>query len=256
MSATGPIARLGARTQAFFTAGAQMLSLLYGALVVIPLYARGKGLRVVWLTTLEQIRFGGSHALPLLSVAALAVGLLIVTQAGTYVPLEYAPGLVATILVRDVIPLVVAVVMIGRSGTAIAVELGSMKLSGEVEALQSMGLTLEHVIVLPRLLAAITASFLLTIYGLAVGGVLGYVSARLLQPIPFGLEVLLNAVHPGDLRLALTKAVLFGAVVALVGVREGLAVEDSQRMLPRAATRAAVRCFTLVLVLNSAMSLA
>lgn len=255
MANHGPVHRLGARTQEFFSANLQLLTLAVGALVV-PFYARRKGLGLVWRTTLEQIRFGGAQALPLLSVAALAVGLLIVTQAGTYVPLEYAPGLVATILVRDVIPLVVAVVLIGRTGTAIAVELGGMQLSGEVDALQVMGLPVEHVLVLPRLVAGVVASGLLTVYGLAVGTVLGYLAARLLQPIPFGLESLGNAISGADISLALGKSLLFGAVIALVGVREGLAVSGSHRLLPRAATRAAVRGFTLVLVLNSVISLA
>lgn len=256
MFAPPPVVWLGRTALAFGQAAAEVLGLLFGAVVLVPWLVGRRGGAVFRQVLLEQIVFTGAHALPMMGVGALALGTLIVTQVTAYVPADYAPRVCATLLAREVVPLATAMVLVGRSATAISVELASMTIAGEVAGLRAVGIAVEHVIVLPRLIASVVAALALSLYGLVVGLVLGFALGRLLVPIPFGLGVVLDALDLRDVRLALVKVALFGAGVALVAVREGLAVRAARVELPRAATRAAVRGVVLCLVLNSALSLA
>jgi phospholipid/cholesterol/gamma-HCH transport system permease protein len=250
-----PIRSLGAWTIGFFVTVAEVLTWTYGALVVAPWLLRRTGLRVVLGTTVEQVRFTGAQALPLVALAALALGTLVFTQANAYVPVDYIPKVAATLMAREVVPLVVGIVIVGRSGTAIAVQLAAMRLEGEVKALVAMGMILEHVVVLPRLVGAAFSAALLGAWGLAVGLVVGYGVSDLVEPLPFRLALVLRAVAPGDVLLLLVKVVLFGAGAAVVAVREGLQVRTSSVELPRAATNSAVRGVGLCMVLNVVLSL-
>jgi phospholipid/cholesterol/gamma-HCH transport system permease protein len=255
LAAPAPIVWLGTRAIAAGATVAEVLGLLYGALVATPVLVRGRGLRVLWQVALEQLRYTGVQAVPITTLASLALGTLILTQATKYVPADYAPTVSATILVREVIPLIVAMVLIGRSATAISVELASMRLSGQIHALRAMGMAIEHVIVLPRLIAGVVSGVCLSVLGLTTALVLGYGLARMVAPIPFPLGTALDAVELHDAALALVKVSLFGAGVILVAVREGLIVRVSAAEIPRAATRAAVRGVGLCVVLNSFLSL-
>lgn len=248
------VAWVGGLALGFLRAAVDVISLLYGAIVVIPLFVRARGLSVVVELCTKQVLFTGVQGLPLVSLAALALGTLIISEANAYLPAEYAATTAAHILVKDVIPLTVAVIVIGRSGTAICVELAGMKLTGQLDALAAMGLPLEHVIVLPRLVGGLVSTVVLGAYGVAVGAGLGYGVSKALAPLPFTLQAILDAVTLHDLLVALAKGVLFGLAIVLVSIREGYSVQASAREVPQATTRAVVRAMGTCLVLNSALS--
>lgn len=254
MGALAPIRWLGATTLGLLRGLLEVFSLFYGGLVVL-LYARGRGAAVTWESTILQLRFTGVDALPLVGLAALALGTLIITEANTYLPVEYAASVPARILTKDVMPLVVAVVLIGRSGSAICVELAHQKLTGQLDALRAMGLVLEHVVVFPRLVAGVVCSVVLQIYGLLIALAGGYALSKALGGLPFALEALLAAISLSDLTVAALKALVFGAAIVLVSIREGYSVRRSTRELPQATTRAIVRSMGLCLLLNTAFSL-
>lgn len=249
-----PVRWLGAQALGFLRAAVDILSLLYGALVVVPLFTRARGAGILVEQCAKQVRFTGVQALPLVTLAALALGTLIIIEANTYLPAEYAASTAAHILVKDVVPLTVAVIVIGRSGTAICVELATMKLTGQLDALLAMGMPLEHVLVLPRLVGGIVSTLALNVFGVAVGAGLGYGVSKALVPLPFTLAAVLDAVSARDLSVALVKGLVFGAAIVLVAVREGYSVQASPREVPQATTRAVVRAMGLCLVLNSALS--
>lgn len=250
---SAPVRWLGAQAIGLVRASLDVFALLYGALIV-PLLTRARGARVVLELCKRQVLFTGVQGLPLVSLAALALGTLIISEANAYLPAEYAATTAAHILVKDVIPLVVAVIVIGRSGTAICVELAGMKLSGQLDALLAMGMPLEHVIVLPRLVGGVVSTVTLGIYGVAVGAGLGYGVSKAIAPLPFTLQAIMDAVTLEDLQVALAKALLFGASIVVVCVREGYSVQASAREVPQATTRAVVRSMGLCLVLNSVIT--
>ncbi len=229
--------------------------LTYGA-VKVPFVARTHGARVVWEILLAQIRFTGAQGVWLSAFAALAIGTLVLIEAVTFIPdASLVPGIVALIAVKDITPLLTALVIIGRSGTAISVELANMKLNGEIDALVSMGLPLEHVVVLPRLIGAVVSFIGMVLVGHASALVGGYLIARMVTRMPFTLSTLLQSVTFGNLGVSFLKAVLLGAAISAICIREGLSVTVSAREVPQAATRAVVRSMTFCLVLNSFLSI-
>lgn len=251
-----PIQWLGARTLEAVRAVAEVFALLYGAAVVLA-FVRTRGFRVTLEIGVAQTLFTGVHALGIVSLGALAMGILIIQQATTYLPtVELASAVATQVLVRDVIPLMVGVILLGRSGTAICVELAGMKLSGEIDALRSMGMPLEQVVVLPRLIAGALSACVLTIYGLAVAIGVGYMVTKALSSLPFALEALINALETRDMIEALCKAFLFGTSMVLVAIREGYSVQASAREVPQATTRAVVRSMAVMLVCNSLITVA
>ncbi|MGE0709615.1 MAG: ABC transporter permease [Planctomycetota bacterium] len=253
-AALAPIRWLGSTAINTVRGLAEVFSLLYGALAVL-VYVRTAGFGTVLKLGVTQTVFTGVHALPLVSLAALALGTLIITAVNAY-PID-AATIAAQIIVLEVIPLVVALIILGRSGTAICVELASMKLSGELDALRSMGIPLEHVIVLPRLIAGVVSALTLTIYGAAVGLGGGYFLAKALpnRTLPFALEAMVNAIREEDVFKVLVKVCLFGGGIVLVSIRDAYSVQSSRREIPIAATNAVVHSMALVFVLNSLISI-
>lgn len=254
---TGTVRYLGGRTIRSVQLLVEVFSLLYGAIAVLA-YVRTRGARVLFEVTLKQILFTGVHGIPIVSLAALALGTLIITQANAYLPgVDLKVTASAAILVNDLLPLAVGIIILGRSGTAICVELANMKLSGELDALQDMGIPLEHFIVLPRLVAGVVSCAVLTIYSIAIGIVGGYALSKVVvtDSLPYVLDALVGAIDPDGFFEALAKACLFGAAITLVSIREGLSVEVDRREIPQATTRAVVTCMALVLVLNTAISI-
>lgn len=229
--------------------------LTYGACKV-PFVTRTRGARVVWEILVAQIRFTGAQGVSLSAFAALAIGTLVLIEAVTFIPdASLVPHVVALIAVKDITPLLTALVIIGRSGTAISVELANMKLGGEIDALVSMGLPLEHVVVLPRLIGAIVSFVGMVLVGHASALVGGFLVARMVTRMPFTLSTLLQNVTFGDLGISFLKAVLLGTAISVICIREGLSVTVSAREVPQAATRAVVRSMSFCLVLNSFLSI-
>lgn len=249
------VREVGRSTIAWATFSRDLGVLAYGALKSIAL-VRTRGARVVWEILLAQIRFTGAQGVSLMAFASLAIGTLVLIEAVTFIPsADTVPHVVSHITIKDIAPLLTALVIIGRSGTAISVELANMKLNGEVDALVTMGLSLEHVVVLPRLLGAIVSFLGMTIVGQASALVGGYILAGLVVRPPFGLRALVGSIELDDIGVSLLKAVLLATVIAVVCIREGLSVEASPREVPQAATRGVVRSMTICLVLNSFLSI-
>jgi phospholipid/cholesterol/gamma-HCH transport system permease protein len=247
--------RTGVRILELFAFFRDIAVLAYGA-VKAPFIVRTHGARVVWEILLAQVRFTGAQGTLLSAFAALAIGTLILIEAVTFIPdAAVVPHIVCLITVKDVIPLLTALVIIGRSGTAISVELANMKLNREIDALVSMGLPLEHVVVLPRLLGSVLSFTGLVIVGQAAGLVGGYLLADQVVRMPFTLFVLIQNVRFSYFAVAMFKSVLLGAAIAVICIREGFSVGVSAREVPQAATRAVVRAMSFSLVLNSFLSI-
>jgi phospholipid/cholesterol/gamma-HCH transport system permease protein len=213
-------------------------------------------LKVVWEQTVVQIRFTGLDALPFVLGAGFGVGAITIIQAYTVLSTmaeHYIGSLLVVIVVRELGPLTAAVLVIGRSGTAIAADLGAMRLNQEVDALEAFGVDPFQYLLLPRLLGVTFSLFaLLTMFdaaallgGYAVAGPrFGLPWATFVRNIQGTLENL-------DLMLALAKSVFFGAGVALVSCYYGLAIQRSQTEIPRAVTRTVVVSLTCVLAIDT-----
>jgi phospholipid/cholesterol/gamma-HCH transport system permease protein len=207
-----------------------------------------------------QVFFTGVQAVPVLSLIALLVGIVITVESATALPLVGASNLMGRILVvvviRELGPLLTAFVVISRSGTAIAAELASMVVHDEVAALRVMGISLYRVIIIPRVIGALISVVCLTIYFAAVAVVAGYLAAYTIVSLPLEdfTGNLFAAIAFKDMVVSFAKSAGFGVILSLVSCYYGLSVKLSPTEIPQMVTRATmaslVWCFTYASLLT------
>lgn len=228
---------------------------LLSALAALRLPAR---LRLSEL--LRHLDEAGLRAFPLTVLLGLLLGLILAFQSS--VPMRrfgaesFIPNLVGISLLRELGPLMAAVILSGRTGSAYAAELGTMTVNEEVDALRIMGIDPLAWLVLPRVLAAVLVmpvlSLLMDLSGLigmgAVMGSLGYPPASVIAALERALVM-------KDLLGGLFKALVFGLAVGLIGCRSGLGAGRGPRAVGDAATAAVVGGIVAVVVLDGCFAL-
>lgn len=215
--------------------------------------------RVVGRIGLKQVRFTGLQAAPLVAVLAAsigAVGIMEFVSLLTGLADELIGKLLVTIVIREMAPLITAVVVIARSGTAMAAEIGTMQLDGELEALQAYRIDPVAFVILPRVVGTVASLFGLIVL-FDVAGLLGGAAiagfARGLSFQAVSGKVLL-AMSNLDLWLTLLKAVLFGTAISVVSCYRGLLVRRSPTELPQAVTLAVVASLGTVFLMDAVLA--
>ena len=233
-------------------------SWMLGRGVQAALGLRGERLRVVLEVTRQQVRFTALDALPLCVVMALLLGaitlLQVFGQLSGYGVESRLSRLLAQLVIRELGPLMVGILVIARSGTAIATEIAGRKLSGELASLWASGVDPFGYVLVPRLLGGVVSMFSLVIVFDAVALLGGFLVAWLRLPLSFRffLDALGGAIGPRELMATLGKSLVFGAGIPLVCIFFGVRVQRSTTEIPQAVTRAAVGSL-LVLVLAGAL---
>jgi len=201
----------------------------------------------------------GVQAVPLVLLIGGLIGLILAFQ--SLVPMHrfgadlYVANVVAVGLVRELGPLLTAVVLSGRSASAFAAEIGTMKVNQELDALTTMGVDVTTMLVLPRLLASVLVMPVLTVL-MEVAGLLGMtlvLAVNGLPPITVAHEVA-YAVVPADFFGGLLKAALFGAAIAAIGCRRGLTTGVGPRAVGLSATSAVVGGIVSAILLDGLMA--
>jgi phospholipid/cholesterol/gamma-HCH transport system permease protein len=202
----------------------------------------------------------GVASLPTVALANFLLGIVLAIQgAGQFAKLgatDLVANLVAFSVLREIGPLITAVIVIGRSGSAITAELGTMKVAEEIEALNVMGIDPVTFLVVPRLLAMIIMMPVLTILGEGVGLFAGWlisVTSLHLDPI-FYVSNSIDAVQQKDLFTGLLKALMFGAVVGSVGCYYGIQVEGGAEGVGQATTKSVVTSLTSMLAMDALLT--
>lgn len=221
---------------------------------------RGSQLGVLYDQLRLQIRFTALDALPLATLTALLLGgitlIQVFAQMSAFGAETYLSRLLAQLVIRELGPLLVGVIVIGRSGTAIAAEMASIKLSGEVDALCAMGVNPIQYLLLPRILGGVISMFALIIFfdaAALLGGFLVAWARFPLSPTVF-LHALNNAIQWPELIITFTKATVFGALVPLICASSGLRVKSSTTEIPQAVTAAAVSSLVAVFLVGAILS--
>lgn len=187
----------------------------------------------------------GLQALPLVIVLGVLFGMILAFQSA--IPMRqfgadiYVAGLVAISLFRELGPLLVAVILAGRTGSTFAAELGTMQVNEEIAALKTMGIDPETMLVPPRVGAAMTvmpgliaALDIAGLFGMAIVlMILGYPPAAIIAQIK-------GTSNPTDLFLGLSKGTVFAYAVAMIGCRAGLTASGGPHAVGEAATSAVV----------------
>ncbi|MDD2875963.1 MAG: ABC transporter permease [Acidiphilium sp.] len=187
----------------------------------------------------------GIQAMPLVILMGFLIGMILAFQSA--IPMRqfgadiYVAALVSLSLFRELGPLLAAVILAGRTGSAFAAELGTMVVNEEVAALITMGIDAETMLVIPRMAAAMVVMPALAI-GVDIAGVIGMGFVMMILGFP-PAAILLQvqaATGPEDLLLGLFKSVVFGAAIGLIGCRAGLTAGGGPRAVGEAATSAVV----------------
>ncbi|HET9523949.1 MAG TPA: ABC transporter permease [Terrimicrobiaceae bacterium] len=207
----------------------------------------------------QMVRIG-VQALPMASLVAFSIGLTLAMQ-GAYQlskfgATAYVPDLVSLTLLRELGPLLVGVVVIGRSGSAITAELGSMKVAEEIEALRAMAINPERFLVVPRFLAMLVMLPVLTIFGNYIGFVGGWSICYFALDMNTTAYILrlVGSAHPIDLYAGIVKSFVFAWLIATICSQAGLEVTGGAEGVGQATTSAVVTSIIAMLVANAALT--
>ncbi len=217
---------------------------------------QAQGLRTILSVISSQIYFTGFQALPLISVLSLATGGIVILQSSSNLHLfggtQMIGNLLVVIIVRELGPLMTALVVIARSGTAVASEVGNMRANREIEALEAMGINPLSFIVFPRLVGGVISVVCLAFYFTVSALIGGFLITKLLNDLPmnFYLDSLANAIAFEDLWLFLLKNIFSGMIIFVVSCYQGLSVKKSPTEVPVATTQAVVNSIIYVVVFN------
>ncbi len=196
-------------------------------------------------------------AIPVVALVTFLIGLVVAyllgLQATQYGANIFVVDGVALGLTREFSPLIVAVILAGRSGSAFAAQLGTMRITEEIDAIRTLGLSVEQVLIVPRVLALVVAMPLLVFVGDVVGllGAMAIADHMLdIGPGQF-LERLRYALAPQHLVIGLVKAPVFAFAIALIGCRMGMTVSRDARSIGRNTTSTVVQAIVLVIVIDA-----
>jgi phospholipid/cholesterol/gamma-HCH transport system permease protein len=215
--------------------------------------------RMRWPEVRRVFELAGANAVPITSLISVLVGLIIAFEAAE--PLAkfgaqiYVANMIGLVMVRELGPLLAAIMLAGRSGSAFAAELGTMKVNEELNALETLGLDPVRFLVVQRITAGILLTPLLTFYATFMG-VLGGVLVTLGLGFPLALIVnqLTSAVQLSDVALATVKGVVFGAIVSGVGCLRGLQTQQGPSAVGVSTTRAVVTSILLIVIADAIFS--
>ncbi|MBL8875143.1 MAG: ABC transporter permease [Phycisphaerae bacterium] len=211
--------------------------------------------RVRWADVLLVCERAGVNALPVVMLLGFLMGLIIAFQTATplqeYGAVSQIPVLMGLAMVRELGPLTTAIILAGRSGSAFAAEIGTMKVTQELDALNTFGVRPMRFLVVPRVLAAMIMTPLLanfcTLMGL-LGGIPTMLSFG--YTLQFYIEGVRSAVGPEDLLQGLFKAVIFAFVIGAVGCQRGLKTGSGPGAVGRSTTSAVVAGIVLIVVVD------
>jgi phospholipid/cholesterol/gamma-HCH transport system permease protein len=223
---------------------------------VAPL--KGRGLK--WGNAVHQMVLTGFNALPIVSLIAFFVGMVLAFQ-GAY-QLEkfgasyFVAALVGVSVTRELGPLITAIIVAGRSGSAFAAEIGTMKVSEEIDALEAMGLNSVKYLVVPKYLAMLAVMPCLTVISDLAGILGGAVFGVYQLGQTFSLYILAtrDALVMRDISTGLVKSVVFGFIITKVGCYEGFAVKGGAEGVGKATTSSVVISIFLIIVADLAFT--
>lgn len=216
--------------------------------------------RLRWSQVVDDTEEAGFDALPIVGLLAFLMGIVISYQ-GAVVLAQYGAGifiadLVGLSMLRELAPLVTAIIVAGRTGSAYTAQIGTMVVTEEVDALRTMGITPVDLLVLPKLFALVIVLPLLTVFADLMGLLGGMVMAGGLLEVSYQsfIERLGQAVEIEDYLVGIGKAPVFAAIIASVGCYQGFQVSGSAESVGRHTTISVVESIFLVIVVDAMFS--
>jgi phospholipid/cholesterol/gamma-HCH transport system permease protein len=214
--------------------------------------------RLVTLRVLiNQIRFTGLQAMGLVALLSAILSFLVISQAtlqlGKLGALNQVGTIMVVVVIRELGPLLTALIVVSRSGTAIAAEMATNRVMGEVTALEAMGIDPYIYLVLPRVLGAVVSVACLMIVFDTVALLSGWIGAATTgMRWERYIQIVLATMSAKDVWITVAKGFTFGAAVALFCAYHGLAVTRGPTEIPQAVTRGVVGTIVAIFVMSAA----
>ncbi|MDG5488898.1 ABC transporter permease [Sphingomonas sp. BGYR3] len=207
--------------------------------------------------TVQRFEVVGVSALGIIGLMSFLIGIVIAQQGAVQLRQfgaeVFTINLIGRITLRELGVLMTAIMVAGRSGSAFAAQLGTMKLTEEIDAMRTIGVSPMEALVLPRVVAAVLMMPLLGMYASLVamigGGLLCWLTLDI-PPITF-IQRIREVVPLTDLYVGLVKAPVFGAIIAIAGCFQGMLVESDAEQVGKRTTSAVVQAIFLVIVLDA-----
>ena len=219
-----------------------------------------KGKPVKLSAVFHQMVRIGVQAFPMTALTALSIGLTIAMVGAQELArmgaASYVPDLVAITILSELGPMLVGVVVIGRSGSAVTAELGTMKVGEEIEALEVMAINPVRFLVVPRFLAMMIMLPVLTIFGDYIGMAGGWTICHYALDMNTAgyVQRLLDASHPRDLYSGIVKSVVFAWLIITIACQAGLNVTGGAEGVGQATTSSVVTSILAMLVANAILT--
>ncbi len=255
------LARIGQSSWGGLTGVYDMLAFI-GETSVILLRSLIQPQRIRWRPILRNLQSAGFEALPIVGLLSFLMGLVIAYQGADQLQRFganiFIADLVGLSMLRELSPLLTAIIVAGRSGSAYAAQIGTMKVTEEIDALRTIGISPAELLVLPKLIALIIALPLLTVYADITGVLGGMIMARSKLDVSFDvfLDRLGDAIQLSSYLTGVSKAPVFAVIIALVGCYQGLQVTGSADSVGRQTTVSVVQAIFLVILSDAFFSIA
>jgi phospholipid/cholesterol/gamma-HCH transport system permease protein len=218
--------------------------------------------RFRWRPILHNVRSAGFDALPIVGLLSFLIGIVIAYQGADqlrqYGANIFVADLVGLSILREFAPLITAIIIAGRSGSAYAAQIGTMAVTEEIDAMRTIGIAPLDLLVLPKIIALMIALPLLTVFADVFGVFGGMIMARAQLDVGFGefIDRFDKAVSVTAYLIGIGKAPVFAAIIAAVGCFQGFRAQGGADSVGRQTTRAVVQSIFLVIVADALFSIA
>jgi phospholipid/cholesterol/gamma-HCH transport system permease protein len=216
--------------------------------------------RIRWRPILHNMQIAGVEALPITGLLSFLMGIVIAYQGADQLQRFganiFIADLVGLAMLRELSPLLTAIIIAGRSGSAYTAQIGTMKVTEEIDALRTIGVVPQELLVLPKMLALIIVMPLLTVYTDVTGVLGGMIMAQSKLDVSFKvfLDRLDEAISLSSYVTGVSKAPVFAMIVALVGCYRGFQVTGSAESVGQQTTLSVVQSIFLVIVTDAMFS--
>jgi len=218
--------------------------------------------RIRWRPILFNLRSGGVDALPIVGTLSFLLGIVVAYQGADqlrqYGANIFVADLVGLSMVREFAPLMTAIIVAGRSGSAYAAQIGTMAVTQEIDAMRTIGIAPLEMLVLPKIIALVIALPLLTVFADVMGVAGGMLMARAQLGVGFAefLDRLAKAVSVTSYLVGIGKAPVFAAIIVVVGCFQGFRTRGGADSVGLQTTRTVVQSIFLVIVADALFSVA
>ena len=235
---------------------------LIGQLVLDLLRLLREPHKAPWRDITGHLYSMGATALPITALVGFLIGVvlayLMALQLRQFGAEAFIVDILGVSLIRELGPLLAAILVAGRTGSAITAQIGVMRVTEELDAMQVMGIRQGFRLVMPRAMALALAMPLVSLWNTLAALAGGMLAADLTMDISAGyfVQALPNAVQIGNLVLAMGKSVVFGIFIALIGCHWGLRVEPNTQSLGAGTTASVVSSITMVIIVDAIFAIA